>query len=402
VEIRAVFAPKPGVQLRKVSGRLTGVIPPEASVMLQGGAAVFETAVGADGTFAFSGIPDGAYMVLRRNSVSPATVSPMTSIQVTNDLRIPDIVIPPVRKIPGRVTIDGDAPTPPVSLAFTPVAPSGAPATPVLVTANFRTASPAQIVATLRGNGMVTAFEAPLADAEYLVRLQAAPPGYRLKSIKAGGADRTNAPIRIDADFQGEVVVTLEPVEPIRWVRARGKINGLAAPAAAGARIALAGNAPSDNWETTVGADGSFEFARVAPGVYTAILLPLENPPRTQRVTIDAANADNLQVTFEPRRPLRGKIVVEGGGTAPNIRLQLDALHPGATAPATPLPQPMEIKPGPDGQFTLSANEGAYLISITGIPPEYRLRDATADAKDLLRVPLQVPATEEIVLTFQR
>jgi hypothetical protein len=407
IEITAILEAR-DTQLRKVSGRL--VDPPEgSSVLLQGSGFVMEAAIGSNGSFEFTGIPNGRYLLLRRHSPGAAPVSPLIAIEVAGDVRVPDLVMPSTRKVSGRVTVDGDAPTPRVTLLFASASP---PAAPVALALQLNTgagapirvaAQPTGYTVFARGNGAAGSFEAPLSDAEYTVRLQSVPLGYRLKSIMAGGADRINTPLKIDADFRGEVVVTLEALAPIPWTRVNGRITaGLATPAPPGMKIALVGRT-NDGWETTIGADGAFEFARVVPGVYTAMLLPLENPMRTQRVTVTADNAANLQIAFGPRRELRGKVAVEGDGPAPNLRLQLDLLHSGLPNPlGTPTPA-MVIKPGADGRFSVTAAEGVYFISVTGIPPEYQLRSVTAGGKDLLRVPLQLSeAQDDMVLTLVR
>jgi TonB family protein len=144
----------------------------------------------------------------------------------------------------------------------------------------------------------------------------------------------------------------------------------------------IGGGGPAQ--ETTLGADGSFQFLKVRPGTYT-LLLNVGAP--TQNVSIAVADKDitGLEIVVPLMVPVTGTLVIEGGGPAPRLSLSFAAYNGGgATVPGTGVVT--------QGQLRTQLPEGEYRISWSALPAGYSLKSITAGSVDVLANPFKVAA----------
>jgi hypothetical protein len=181
----------------------------------------------------------------------------------------------------------------------------------------------------------------------------------------------------------------------IRMIKTRlSRIRGHVVDAATGLAV---GNAVVDLWREQPFSvisrgtpDGSFEFLRLPPGGYGLFSSPRPNSTNVanavghQLVTLGADNIDDLILRVGPSLEISGAVIVDGGGTAGGVRIELHTdegwwIRGGGA----------EAKN--DGTYLLSTIEPAiYHVEVTNLPSGTYLksirwgdRDVTGAAIDL-------------------
>jgi hypothetical protein len=116
------------------------------------------------------------------------------------------------------------------------------------------------------------AFQAKLPMDERQVKVSGLPIGYVVKSVRYGSTDVLRQPLKITKDDVQELQVTLDadPAVPARSVR--GAVKGLPSNQN-DVRLVLNGASAFSNFETNVGADGSFSFSKIPQGSYVPTLI---------------------------------------------------------------------------------------------------------------------------------
>jgi len=116
------------------------------------------------------------------------------------------------------------------------------------------------------------AFQAKLPMDERRVSVSGLPIGYVVKSVRYGATDVLRQPLKITKDDVQELQLTLDvdPGLPSRSVR--GRVSGLPANQN-DVRLVLNGASAFSNFETAVGADGSFSFSKIPQGSYVPTLI---------------------------------------------------------------------------------------------------------------------------------
>ena len=281
-----------------------------------------------------------------------------------------------VRVVPGRLSVEGDAPAP---SSFTlPLMAAGGAATPALPTSANRTL-------TIRPQ-IDGAFRVQLPPGEYRVGAPGRlPPGYTLQSIMYGGVDLLRSPLKISSDDSAELLINLAVSGPSPVVSVSGRVTGI--PSGQVQRIALrepTGGELSAALETSVGADGSFTFPKVLPGNY---IVYFRLRAETQ-VTVGNKDVTGLIVAYPQDILVSGHVILEGAQTAiPTIIVEGNGKPSTSQNPRT-------------GTFILSLGNGENSISVRNIPEPYRLKSITYGDVDLQKEPLKLdgPAIWDIIV----
>jgi hypothetical protein len=172
-------------------------------------------------------------------------------------------------------------------------------------------------------------------------------------------------------------------------------------------RVAIIG---SRDQESTVAADGTFEFQRVAPGVYGLRLTPSIN--LTSPISrIEVQDKDIESIVLEAGAMFPGKLVVDDGSPLPALaaipdspaRVRLWAQSLNTQARAGSVITPVRAS---DGTFLAMLSEEEYRIGVVQLPLGYFVQSISLGSLDLLQSSLKVtkelsdrPAEIRVTLT---
>jgi hypothetical protein len=243
-------APNPWV---RVSGRVKGLDSARGAIRVALESSVtsrIETFVDAEGKFEFPVVLQRTRYTARLLPADDAASTPRINVE-DKDVANVEIAAPAKREVTARVVVEGNYPVPSVGLTLD--------------------AKDSSITAVIRPDSDGTA-RIKLPEDERTVRpLSGLPMGYTVKSITYGSANLLRQPLRLAESAAAELAVTLAVDPAIAWGSLRGKVTGLDLEKGS-ARIVLNGVSAYARFETTLNADGSFNFARLPQGSYIPIL----------------------------------------------------------------------------------------------------------------------------------
>jgi hypothetical protein len=367
----------------KVSGRVIRLptagtpAPPRISITERSRPTGVERTIASDGTFEFSGVVPGQYII----SLSPVPEAAMFVYVVVPPAGLQglEIVVPAHRVVTGRVETEDDAPAPLFGVFLQAVA--GETFRPNPVTPGLDILLPVAVLAdgTLRT-------QLPLG--EYRLHLAEAPPGYRPLEVRYGDTDLSKETLKITAAGAERLYLKFGVQSPMPWVRVGGRVVTPGnEPAMHVDFIMLSGRV---SLEAKVNSDGSFNFPRVLPGSYSARTVPFGfgAPP----TTVVIANEDLVALEIPAPREVRisGRVMVEGGAPLPRFSMELTGVEPGPPGRLSLGTRPPIER---DGAFRTLAGEGLYRMRIDGYPASYRLKTLTYGSIDLTKEPF--PATPD-------
>jgi hypothetical protein len=394
--LRVIVAPLTPSVWSKVNGRVTGLTPDAGtmSVSLTSQAYLFPvtTPVNPDGSFEFAKVYPGNYV---------ATVSTMsgTSSLSSNPFN-QTITVPPVnvdvagkdvtgiefkvlqrKQITGQLRIEGTGPMIRFGLSLTPVAPRN----PSFNGSSFININPQR-------DG---SFRAEILEGEYQLGQTDIPGGYILKSILYGSTDLTRNPLRVAGKDNPDLTVVIAAPDR-KPVKVTGRIQGLSSAPAGIQTATLNSSLYVVSPQTTVAADGSFEFPDVSAGQYNLVLPGLNVPGIS--VTVADVDIKDLEVTVPGRKEVFGRVVVEGNGPIPRLTFQMAPYGESASRPNA-VPNFMNINPRPDGTFSVTVLEGESLLQApTGLPKGYTLKSIAYGSSDVKNSPLKVDRKDTLQL----
>ena len=136
--------------------------------------------------------------------------------------------------------------------------------------------------------------------------------------------------------------------------------------------------------------DGTFEFTHVMPGSYPLTVSARGLQPSI--ITVADRDVTGLEISAPPLTRLQGTVSLEGGGTRPQVSVQIEGLLPPGASPQTSPSGPfkMTATPAADGTFSEVAPPGEYRIAINNIPAGYYLKAIASGAKDLIGNSLKI------------
>ena len=322
-----------------------------------------ETWVRPDGTFEFSSVPSGSYM-LRSLPTAAAT---STRLEVGSvDVRDLEIVIPFQLETTGRVLLEGRD--------------LGPNATVQATLPTFTSAT------GIHGDG---SFKLRLPEGENHISMARLPAEFSVKKIAYGELDITRTPLKVDATTaREEILITLEtksldllPGVSVsgRLITATGQLrsedNQLRLTPAEGGGKAL---------EAIAHPDGTFEFRNVTPGVYW--LQGISTTSRT-RVSVGGSEVKDLEILALPRTQVAGTIlVVDADGRPypirPNVSMVFRVSNTGFSATSV----------HPDGSFGMALTDSQYTTTVGNLPSDYTIKSISSGPVNLLENPLIVDA----------
>jgi hypothetical protein len=236
----------------KVSGRVVGADPVKGPfrVALEGRTtSAIETIINPDGSFEFPTVLQNSSYTVQILPPNDAASSPTVAV-ADKDVTGVQINVPLEKDVRILTEIEGGGTIPGFMMSFMGTG------TAVNV-----------LVKPERG-----AFQAKLPMDERQVKVSGLPIGYVARSILYGATDVLRQPLKITKDDLQELEVTLEadPAIPSRSVR--GKVKGLPGNQS-DVRLVLNGASAFSNFETAVGADGTFSFSKIPQGSYVPTLV---------------------------------------------------------------------------------------------------------------------------------
>jgi hypothetical protein len=389
-----VSSPPPWV---KVSGRVTGGTA--RNVSMNGPAVVdaLNTEVGADGAFEFPMVLPGIYTVRIVPAIALAPATPVTvgSTNVTNvELRIPA-----TKEVTGRIVVRGDAPIPRLMFSLLPI---GAPVTPaqgnLSVVNGVVVSTPAGSVSVPANPGPDGEFKVTLPDGDRQIAILPAsiPAGYKVESFAYGATDLLQNPLHIALSDMSEIAVAVDATQ-VRLHNISGKITGLLTTQ--GVRVVLQGGNLGTGEESPVAHDGSFAFAGILPGNYSA-RLSLSGEVSATSVNVGSSDVTDLRITYPRRFHVLAQVLVEGDtADVPNVPpIVLEGRSSAGVVAASSAVSDIP------GIMLLTVSDGEHKISVRNVPAGYALKSMRYGAVDLQKEPLKVdgPITWEIVVRLAR
>ena len=325
--------------------------------------------VNADGTFEFTRVRPGNYQLM----VSSGTLAQPIAITVgENDVRGLEVKIIPTYILTGTLTVEGNGVRPRFALTLSSLRGGiSVPTTTVTTNGTFRLTLP---------------------ESEYIIGWSGLPAGYHVKSIKAGTADLLSGTLKLSG-ASPDIAITLGVDEKPPWVKVSGRISGLSGvPNSSSLRVGLSGTMSIDPLEISVNPDGTFQFDRVLPGSYTAVLAPRLPIPATP-VVVPNQDLVNVAITIPPLKEVRG--TVTGQGFIPPLSFGLRDPSGGGLVSAT-----VVVTPTTDGSFRVLIPEGDHRVTVNAAGSS--VQSVMFGPTDLLRGPLKLSSTstEELRVTL--
>jgi hypothetical protein len=281
-EIHAGFgttAPNPWV---KLSGRVKGLDPAKnvLRVTLESNStSTIETVVDSDGKFEFPAVLQANNYIARLIPADEGASSPRITV-AGKDVSGVEIVVPRRREITGSAIVEGNNPVPGFGLTL-----AGAHSSMDLV---------------IRPDADGT-FKVSVPDDSRTVRISGLPFGYKVQSLTYGSTDLmepirpvtgpTSNTLKIAELPAAELKVTFAVDANIPWGSLRGRVTGLD-PNAGSVGIVLSGVAAFTTFETSVSADGSFNFLKIPQGTYIPSLQGAIVASRLTPYTIVVSGSD--------------------------------------------------------------------------------------------------------------
>jgi TonB family protein len=312
------------------------------------------SSVRSDGSFEFSRVRPGNYQLLLVG-VPFAERIPV----VVGDEDVTGIEVPVVGTVnlTGTVNVEENGPRPRLTIVFSPVKGNR----------NIPGATP-------QTNGT---FQVTLPEGEYRVGWTGLPAGYELKSITAGSVDLLSTTLKASSSSPVPSIVVNLGVGKDPWVKVSGKVTALP-PVQNGTpyRLTLSGPPFVDFPEVPINPDGSFGFARLLPGTYSARITPAL-PVAATTFTVGNRDVTDVAIALQPLKEIRG--VITNGNVSGMLRFSWnESSGPNTTATASQI----------DGKFTLLVPEGERRITLD--MPGYTVQSFTYGSVDLLKEPLRV------------
>jgi len=257
-----------------IGGRVRGTMnpPPSATssqiAVLSGTklTELLEMPVAADGSFDFGHVPSGSYL-LNFFPTPPGGASIAFQLG-TGDLPPIRYVSPATRAVTGRLVVE-NGPLPNAILGF-------------------RATDTSYVAATINPDGT---FATRLPAGRHQTDLGGMPVGYDLRSVRIGNADAANGLTIGNADLSN-VVITVKA--PKQLPRLRGRVTGVPANATAQITGPIVGSATA-----AIGADGTFEFPALVPGLY---FLRIPQAPSLGTTTVAVTPQGANEIAIGPPR----------------------------------------------------------------------------------------------------
>jgi hypothetical protein len=256
--------------LKRIHGHVLGIerFPDASDVSLWGPSLMtpIKAPIVSDGSYEFSNVPPGTYTLNVANRHRASVELGDNSIQ---DF---DITLPVSRQVRGRVVVDGGGPVPRFDYEFDKVPEDGK-------------YNPDRAPGT---------FETLLPEGDVRMKFYGFPEIYELQSIKFGETDVLKEPFRVLGTSLPDLVVTLRLTKPT--VRVIGRVLPGLSPSNGSSdfRVALYTESQAILMWVTASPDGSFEFPKVPPGIYSLSTVDGYGP---LRVTVEDKDIDvgNIQ-----------------------------------------------------------------------------------------------------------
>ena len=373
-----VLSPPPWV---KVSGRISAAsrTTPITGIRISGtnAAELLTTTVSSDGSFEFSRVLPGSYSAL----ALPATAvsSPVAFTVGTTDVTNLEIRVPEPKEINGRILVSGNVPMP--RIVFSLAAGGAVPAT-----------GTANIPANPQQDG---SFRIAMPQGELQITLVpgSIPPGYALTAFTYGAIDLLKNPLRVAASENAELRVTFDTTR-VTPVNVSGRVNGLLTTQ--GVRVVLM-SPIFGSVEAPVNPDGSFAFAKIVSGNYTA-RLSLSGFSAARSISVGNRDVTDVIINYPREFVVTGHTIVEGdSGAAPQVVLEARDAKSGAGVTRT-------SNIVNSGVIMLNLKDGEYNVSVRSVPSGYQLKSIMYGTTDLQKAPLKIdgPVIWEIIVRLIR
>jgi hypothetical protein len=223
------------------------------------------------------------------------------------------------------------------------------------------------------------------------------PSGYYLKWITSELADLSDSVLDVSDASARDIELTLGIVRPgkLSGVRVSGHLTFAPAgalPKSEGVRLVSSGKRNAEVHESPLAADGSFEFAGVAPGIYNLEAYP-DNPAALYGIVVDKTDVTGIEFAVPVLVNVKGGIEwanAQGGGVSPpqaSVSVQFTRKEGNRMLAWGALSQA--------GAFHFYLPEGDYRFSVGDLPPDFDLGSVTVGDANVLEDGLRVKADSD-------
>jgi hypothetical protein len=237
-------------------------------------------------------------------------------------------------------------------------------------------------------------FKVALPDGDRQITITGLTPGFNVESFTYGSTDLLKNPLHIALDDKAELSIVVD-ASGVRPHNISGKVTGLLTTQ--GVRVVLQGGSLGTGVESPVAPDGSFGFADILPGNYSA-RLSLSGQVISTSVTVGATDVTNVRINYPRRFFITGHVVVEGDTADPPAIpvVTLEARSPTGVVSSS--------SRASEGIVILEVSDGDHRISVRNVPSGYALKSLMYGTTNLQEAPLKVdgPITWEIVVRLAK
>jgi formylglycine-generating enzyme required for sulfatase activity len=240
--------------------------------------------IAGDGTFEFRDVAPGFYRV----ELIPAMSAAAADV-IVRDRDVDVNIGRPWIRVSGAVTVEGGGPVPPFELEFASLTASGD---------RDRLGRVFVVQAGPR-------FTVDMPVGRYRITATGLPQSFRFAAPAQ--------PFEVSAAARAELALVLGIAGPAPWVKVAGRIDG-GSSGTKPAKVTLSGPGAATPIVAAVKADGSFEFTKILPGKYEALVVP-SGLTTARSLTVGSGGVSDFRIVLPALKDMIGEFVRIDPGT---------------------------------------------------------------------------------------
>jgi len=219
---------------------------------------------------------------------------------------------------------------------------------------------------------------------EHRLSAQARSDFYKVKSMMLGTTNLRDIPATISDILPRSLFITFEPADTNSWRSVSGHVQR-SAEVAAVPHVLLLGPF-TQIVEAAVRPDGSFEFTKVPPGPYTALLQPIHLYTAGAEFVVAEKNVTAVELKPPQILEIECRVVTEDGSPTATEHAVIRAEMAGGIRGLTGMMESVAT----DKRLALQLLIGEYQLTTVRLPAGFYVKSMTYGGTDVLRQTLRI------------